>query len=252
MDNSKNNEEYSGTNDEAVLSHQQHSEDVIPAPVRGPEPNNVTETSNDKPAQIINAAEPQPVVIPVKESPEDVAAIETTPSEIQTRLREIEDKITSGFSRILDKFEQKIKYDQSKEDLIARLHGELQTYKSDLLTRATHPFVRGMIRLYDDISKTVESLQKKEDSTPDSGMFYDAAKGFQETIEILLNQNGIYLFRETGETFNPRRQTAIDTQPTENPDEVGKVCRHLRPGWEQNGKVIEAEKVYVLVLEKKG
>src|SRR5436190_1549674 len=57
-------------------------------------------------------------------------------SEAAAGLARLEDLFTMGLAEILKAFQDKLAFDQFKEDQITRLHDELQGYKSDLLAKA--------------------------------------------------------------------------------------------------------------------
>ncbi len=211
------------------------------------------ETLPEKPVEEPGNEMPENVITPdtqLPEIPEITSEIEEKTPDIQFRIDNLENLITSQFECLLKEFETKIKYDRFKETQITRLHNELQTYKSDLLTQAIRPFIRGIISLYDDISKITESLGQQEKHTDNLEPFFNSMEGFKDSIEILLNHNGIKKYQEPGDIYNPKRQIAVYTELTTNPDEVGKVIRHLRPGFEQGNTIIQLERVVVLALDK--
>ncbi|GEM_PF-1885461 len=154
------------------------------------------------------------------------------------------------FGKLLEAFEEKLKYDRFKEDQISRLHEELQSYKNDILSRITRPYVNSLIRLHDDIGKTLEALRKKDHSTLTPEKFFEVIEGFQEDVEIHLSHNGVEAFRDSGEDFDPKRQTLVSTELTDDPSKVEKIARRTRPGFEQNGLIVQKERVVVFAAAK--
>jgi len=188
-----------------------------------------------------DAPPPEPAVEPHK------TAEDTT--ELLEALRQLEEVTRSGFTGLHDSFEEKLAFDRFKEGQITRLHEELQSYKSDLIGRLQQPFIRGLVRLHDDLGKTVAALTRRpsEEQTPQR--FFNALDGFAEDLELLLGQHGIEGFENPGESFDPRRQTALRTEPTRDPAKVGTVAGRLRPGFEQGEKLLQKERVAVYALD---
>ena len=146
---------------------------------------------------------------------------------------------------ILEAFEQKLKYDGFKEEQIERLHRELQGYKRDLLARASAPVINGVIRLHDNLGKTVESLRELDEGEWTADRLFEVLDGLADDLEILLEENGVLLFIQPEEKFDPRRQTCRRNVGTGNVDLVGTIAARLQPGFERNGQVIRNEKVAV-------
>jgi molecular chaperone GrpE len=159
----------------------------------------------------------------------------------------LEQKLETGISQVLKAFEQKIAYDDSKQQQIDRLHAELQEYRTDLIAKTNRPLVNGLIRLHDDIGRLIEGLKSKppEQLEPDKLL-----GGIQEDIEIILDQNGVATFREPDNTFQPRRQRALKNVSTTDAELVGNVAERVIAGFEQGDEIIKKERVNVYVLDK--
>jgi molecular chaperone GrpE (heat shock protein) len=152
--------------------------------------------------------------------------------------------------QILHAFEQKLVYDRGKEEQISRLHEELQTYKANLLAKTNRPFIIGLIRMHDDLAKVGQDIRQRETESLTPEKVAELLEGFQEDIEILLEQHGVAAYREQAERFDPRRQMALRTVPTGAPDQVGIIASPLRPGFEQDGTIVQKERVAVYALSK--
>jgi molecular chaperone GrpE (heat shock protein) len=152
--------------------------------------------------------------------------------------------------RILEAFERKLAFDSGKEKQIDRLHAELQGYKGDLVAKAIRPVFQSLIRLHDDVGKMLESLTQEDPARLTPARMIELLKGFQEDVELALQDNGVTTFRTTGDDFNPRRQRALRTVGTIEPSEVGRLAARLRPGFETNQTLLEKERVAVYVLSR--
>ena len=162
-----------------------------------------------------------------------------------TDLARLEELFTRGVAEILKAFQDKLAFDQFKEVQITRLHDELQGYKADLLARACRPLVSGIIRLHDDIGKISDALRKRDPSELSPEKFFRVIDGFQQDIELILDQNGIEVYRVAGEQFDPRRQKALVTTPTTEAGAIGLIAERLRPGFEQGSFIFQKERVAV-------
>lgn len=166
--------------------------------------------------------------------------------DVATRL---EGCVQAGVARVLEAFEHKLAYDAAKQRQIDLLHEELQQHRSDAISRASRPLVHGVIRLHDDIGKLVASLREKAHAELSPERFLALLEGLQEDVELVLSQNGIAAFRETGNALDLRRQRVLRKVPTSDSSLADKVAESLRPGFEQRGEVLEKERVAAYAFE---
>lgn len=151
-------------------------------------------------------------------------------------------------SRALRKaFADKLALDRHKEQQIDALHAELQEHKRGLLARATRPLLSGLVRLHDSLGRMAEDLRQEpsEELTPER--FFGILEGFQDDVEIVLDDSGVSLFLEPCERFEPRRQTSRRTVETDDENRVGTIAHRVRPGFEQEETVLQKERVDVYV-----
>jgi molecular chaperone GrpE (heat shock protein) len=186
------------------------------------------------------------------DSDETLAAMPPLPddliSELRARIEELGTVLEAGLNSIHTSFEAKLRYDSFKDEQVRKLDSELQAHKVDLLAKATKPLLHGIIRLHTDIGRTVEALRRKDPVALTVEGLLDRMEGFQDDVEILLEDHGVMTFRETSDTFNPHRQTAVRTEPTDDPALAGQVHLKARPGFEQDEKILQKEQVVVFKL----
>ena len=151
---------------------------------------------------------------------------------------------------ILEAFEQKLKFDAFKEEQIERLHRELQEYKRDLLAKAGAPLVNGIIRLHDNLGKALDHLRGQDETALAKDLVLEVLDGFADDLEILLEQNGVHLFVQPDERFDPHRQTCRRSIETVDEGLVGCIAERIQPGFQRHGQVIRNEKVAVYVRFK--
>ncbi len=190
-----------------------------------PEEDREHETSEAQPAA------PEPAQLPA--------------SDLGASLEPLQATMTRGFADLLRAFEDKIAYDHSKERQIDRLHAELQEHKRDLVAKIKRPLIQGLVRLHDDLGKVVAALGRRpaEELTPER--FFNAFDGFADDVELLLGQHGIEAYSAPGEEFDPRRQTALRTESTDDSDLVGTIAARLRPGFSEGETLLQKERVAV-------
>ncbi len=76
-------------------------------------------------------------------------------------------------------------------------------------------------------------------------------RGFQQGIEDILYRQGVEPFALEGDAFDPRRQRALSTVPTDDPDRNKRVAARLRKGFQAGDKVIRPEMVTVYSVQEK-
>lgn len=142
-------------------------------------------------------------------------------------------------------FDDKLAFDRHKEKQIDLLHRELQEHKRGLLAKAQRPLLNGMVRLHDSLGRVAEALCADAEEPLTHERTGEILQGFQEDVEILLEDQGIQLFRNVGPQFDPHRQTVVQGIPTDDETQNGRVARCVRPGFEQDGTVLQKERVEV-------
>lgn len=83
----------------------------------------------------------------------------------------------------------------------------------------------------------VEALVDLLDQNPTAAQRY--------RMERALSAAGITPFRADGEVFNSARHMAVAVEPTDDPARVHRVAQTLRPGYVQDGSIVEVAQVLV-------
>lgn len=139
-------------------------------------------------------------------------------------------------------FDRELRAESSREKVVDRLHAELQEYKNDLLLKITRPIFIDLIQLHDDMGKLASSLE----DDPAKGILQDVQQG----IEDVLYRQGVEPFQVDEETFDPRRQRAISTVATDDPEQNKRISSRIRPGFSSGEKVIRPELVSVFSFKR--
>jgi len=181
--------------------------------------------------------------------PAGASVAKHTGEPLRQELQEIQKMVDAGIGRVLQEFKDKLKYDESKQCQVDQLHQELQEHRAGLVTQAIRPFIRGMIRLHDDMGNLLSGLREKpvEELSPEK--FFNLLEGLQEDVVLLLENNGIVAYREpggVGRTFNPVRQRALKKRvPSSDETLKGTVAESIGPGFAQGPRILQKERVTV-------
>jgi molecular chaperone GrpE (heat shock protein) len=107
------------------------------------------------------------------------------------------------------------------------------------------PWINGLIRLHDNIGKTRDALDPADPPAPGGELLQRHLAGIQDEVEVLLENNGVTLYRETDERFNARRQSVIALEPTTQQEQDGRIASRVRPGFELGERLLRKERVCV-------
>lgn len=178
------------------------------------------------------------------------AAAETGTNGIQERLIAIEEELRRSNELLHTRF----LYDAAKEEMITRLHKELQEYKDDLYKKILKPVIMDLIVFADNM----RSLAARYEETPDPGVIQERYRKLRSEflkigshIEDLVYNYGVEPFSaRPGETFNPKTQQARKNTITADPQEHKKILSSLSPGYTWDEQLLRRESVLVSVCEK--
>jgi molecular chaperone GrpE len=146
-------------------------------------------------------------------------------------------------------FDREIRAEATREKVVDRLHAELQEYKQDLLLNVLRPVFVDLIQLHDDIGKMAVASDGAEGEVR---RLVEVMQGFQQGIEDILYRQGVEPYHHESDAFDPRRQRAIATVPTDDPALNKTIAARHRKGFHATGgqKVIRPEIVSVYALKK--
>jgi molecular chaperone GrpE (heat shock protein) len=168
-------------------------------------------------------------------------------------LGSLSDEFMKRFDTLESLFKSRIIYDESKESQIRELHAELQSHKQGLLSSALKPFIKAMIRMHDNMSRSLNEIQlkildKSESVTVEK--MIEIFDNFKDELELILDQNGVESFTAEEATFNPRLQQVIRKDETCDVTKHGFITAHLRSGFRQNDVIIQKERVAIYVYKQ--
>lgn len=159
-------------------------------------------------------------------------------------IRRLEATVQDQMEQLRQLFERELRAESSREKVVDRLHAELQEYKGDMLLKVLKPMFMDLIDLHDDLGKMSVA------SAPEDEGLRRALGEVRQGIEDIFYRQGVEPFVEEGDAFDPRRQRAVTTVPTDDPEQVRRVAVRLRPGFQSGDKVIRPEIVSVYAIRK--
>jgi molecular chaperone GrpE (heat shock protein) len=160
---------------------------------------------------------------------------------------QVEAAVAAGFVALVRALDDKLALDRFREDQIARLHEELQGYRSESLREPVRQVLRGVIRLHDNLGKLADALRSMPATELTPERFLRQLAGLQDDVELLLDEHGVTPFTVEGEQFDPCRQTALRTVETGDSGSAGRVAKCLRPGFAQGDVILQKQRVAVYV-----
>ncbi len=147
-------------------------------------------------------------------------------------------------------FEGKLKYDAHKDEIIDRLHSELQEYKQDIIKKYVLSIVMDVVKVADDIRKWLAYFRSLEVSQRDPRKLFRYLEAIPSDLEDVFYWHGVKPFSHQEGDFDPSRQRAIKKIPTTDQALDKSVAHSIRPGYEWETKVIRQEMVAVYVYQE--
>jgi molecular chaperone GrpE (heat shock protein) len=173
------------------------------------------------------------------------AAFQLSPADLQTQLDAIQDQL----AKLNDEFTGKLKYDAHKDQIIDKLHQELQEYKQDIVKKHILSIVLDVVKVADDIRKWITYFRSLDVSQRDPVKLFRYLEAIPSDLEDIFYWQGVKPYVNPEGAFNPATQRAIKKIPTDDISKDKTIAKSIRPGYEWEGKVIRQEMVAVYVCE---
>lgn len=153
--------------------------------------------------------------------------------------------VNASVDRILQAFDEKLKYDESKQRVIDRQHDELMGHRANLVDQAARPFILGMIRHHGEIGKLLAAVGEEAGTELPSAKVCELLESLQQDVEDVLGENGVDAYRaDVSAPVDPVRQTVIGkTVPTTDAARSGTVAACFGPGFEHRGRILVKARV---------
>lgn len=201
-----------------------------------------------------------PVAEVIVSHPPEIAAVGDAPSgpsfersdsgEIGAAVRALGEELGRRIDALRTMFDREIRAESTREKVVDRLHAELQEYKGDLLLNTLRPMFVDLIQLHDDMGKMIDAQGSEPDEA--GARLAGVIASFRQGIEDILYRQGVEPFRLDEVQFDPRRQRAVASVPTDDPALARTIATRHRPGFLAGEKVIRPEVVSVYSSPRKG
>jgi molecular chaperone GrpE (heat shock protein) len=157
--------------------------------------------------------------------------------------------IQSQLAQLKAEFAGKIKYDEHKDEIIDKLHQELQEYKQDIVKKHILSIVLDVVKVADDIRKWIAYFRSLDVSQRDPVKLFRYLEAIPSDLEDIFYWQGVKPYTNREGIFDPAKQRTIKKITTDDPSKDKTIAKSLRPGYEWEGKVIRQEMVAVYVYE---
>ncbi len=166
-------------------------------------------------------------------------------------LQEVLGHLTSQMELLQKSFEEKLKYDESKQTVIDRQYNELERYRHEESTKLSRAIIMDVIGEIDDVEKSNKYYDKLEPTAENFSKLLKLFREFSADLCDLLERHDITSYCcEPGEFFNPKRQRVLKTVLTDRPELDKTVMETARRGFESDSRIIRHELVNVYVFKQ--
>ena len=247
MDNTNQFEDFDVQVNDVHQSNVEETPAETPVETVNPEEPVVVETeesaSQEETSVPEEAAEPAEVVEPV----EAEVVVEEEPAQpkedaealIKSLLEQIEN-LSRQNELLQKKFDQKIAQDEHKAQLFDKMYAELQSYKTDLYAKLLKPFVLSTITLLDDTNTFLGKLGENESAQAEKFL-----RTMPDDLIEILEANGVVLYEDDSDKFNPKTQRVVKQVPTDKPELDTVIAKRVRKGYNWNGVNLKPEMVWI-------
>lgn len=185
--------------------------------------------------------EPEPAVMPMEEPPETAAG-----NTLAQQSRDLE-PLLEELRLLREEFAQRSAASNHKDHLLDNMHAELTSYKNGLLDALTASLENDVIKLIDDVEKSVGAYKKKTATKENYKSLLLLLEGLETDLCDLLYRHGLEPFSVVGDAVDIHRQKILAVKNSDERDKDKKTAlRHAR-GWEKDGKIVRPERISVYV-----
>ena len=189
-----------------------------------------------------------PEILPSEELPE-IEGVPTIPKDESIDFHHHFETIQAQLVQLRDEFSGKIKYDEHKDEIIDKLHKELQEYKQDIVKKHILSIVLDVVKVADDIRKWITYFRSLDVSQRDPVKLFRYLEAIPSDLEDIFYWQGVKPYSNPEGAFDPAKQRAMKKITTDDPSKDKTIAKSLRPGYEWEGKVIRQEMVSVYVFQ---
>lgn len=150
------------------------------------------------------------------------------------------EEIRTEVARLANKFEERFRYDDIKEEAFDRLYSDLEFTRAASEFQRMRPLYFDLILLFDRLDKAVESPPQQCSPTSSCYGLLDSLR--EELLEILARR-GIELISPSPQLFDATLQRVIGTEIVGDQDEENSIATVVRKGFRHEHHLVRAEEV---------
>ena len=197
--------------------------------------------SSEESTESENVVDSEPVdKSPTIEEEEQQPMESINPNDLVNTLLERIDCLSQQNELLHKKFDGKMAEDEHKAQLFDKMYNELQSYKTDLYAKILKPFILSTITLLDDTNTFIGKLGENESALAEKYL-----RTMPDDLIDILESNGVVLYEDDVDKFNPRTQRVVKQIPTDNPDLDNFIVKRIRKGYSWNGVNLKPELVWI-------
>ena len=161
-------------------------------------------------------------------------------------------QILEAVEKLDQAFDQKVKVDKGKDEMIKTLKDEVAAYQKGNMTKVIDTMSLDIIQLADGIRKTAAVYEKREYSEENYKKLLRVVKGMYQDLQDVLYREGIEPYSIEGHEVDARRQTIIASVPTDDEKKNNLIAARAGEGYaREDGSVLRRERVKIFRYEKK-
>ena len=180
---------------------------------------------------------------------------EIEPSDASGERENPAERITRTLEAMQGQLQRMGQVESANLRLFDALHAELKGYKDNFLFDALQkPFVRDLITLSDDLGVVQQQIEKRSEALPESAkderdflakLTMNVENTLAHFYEVLVRMEVEPYDSVEGAAVDLKRHRALSVEPTESPEQDGRVVRSLKQGFLWRERVIRPEEVVV-------
>lgn len=178
---------------------------------------------------------------PSNENPSEFKILSNSLDDIKEKLHEL---------NLL--FDEKIKYDEYKNQMFDNMHKELTDFRNEANEKNINSMALDIIQLMDSYKKLLAKFEQVESSEENYKRLISNFYGILEDLTDVLYRQNIEEYTIEEDSVDVKKQKIISTIPTDEESLNNTIAEKLSPGYEKNNKVLRPERISIYKYIKKG
>lgn len=173
---------------------------------------------------------------------------EASPAEQLAALTEAVSALSGKMEEMNTLFIKKIQHTAHEEQIVDKMHAELQRYKEDMYAQLVRPILLDIIEMRNSILRMARVYEAKPEG--EQNIPLKTFRDYSYDIQDILEKNNISIYEsKEGDSFSPAKQRVLKKLETPAEELHGRIAESLSPGYDYLGKTIAPEKVAVYIYK---